>query len=154
MGGFTPTSLGTCPDLTHTFFVSIQETWHLVTTEIRHCRVDFCCKSDSKLKFWIYQNRGLNGVVWGLNLVVVFQPVGTWNIGGRRAKSGPEFANRKYNRNVFLGWDLFQFYEGYFYYKYRLCIRVNLEIKRTENNGLDVNKKTRVCIEFALGNKH
>jgi len=47
---------------------------------------------------------------------------------------------------------LFQFYEGYFYYKYRLCIKVNLEIEGAENNGLEVNKKARVGIEFALGN--
>jgi len=46
--------------------------------------------------------------------------------------SGPEFTSRKYNINVFLGSDLFQFYEGYFYYKYRPCIRVNLEIEGVE----------------------
>jgi len=28
--------------------------------------------------------------------------------------------------------DLLQFYEGYFYYKYRLCIRANLEIEGAE----------------------
>jgi len=27
---------------------------------------------------------------------------------------------------------LLQFYEGYFYYKYRLCIRVNLDIEGAE----------------------
>jgi len=31
----------------------------------------------------------------------------------------------------------------YFYYKYILCIRVNLEIERAENKGLKINKKTR-----------
>jgi hypothetical protein len=36
---------------------------------------------------------------------------------------------------------LFQFYEGYFYYKYRLCIRVNLEIKGAENKSLETNNK-------------
>jgi len=50
-------------------------------------------------------------------------------IGGRMEEFGPEFAGRKYNRIVFLDSDLFQFYQGYFYYKYRLCIRVNLEIE-------------------------
>jgi len=30
------------------------------------------------------------------------------------------------------GPDLLQFYEGYFYYKYRLCIRANLEIEGAE----------------------
>jgi len=28
--------------------------------------------------------------------------------------------------------DLLQFYEGYFYYKYRLCIKANLEIEGAE----------------------
>jgi len=28
--------------------------------------------------------------------------------------------------------DLLQFYEGYFYYKYRLCIGANLEIEGAE----------------------
>ena len=40
-----------------------------------------------------------------------------------------DFAQEKKKGNVFLGLGLFPFYEGYFYYKYRLCIRVNLEIK-------------------------
>jgi len=35
-------------------------------------------------------------------------------------------------RNVFFGPDFFQFYGGYFYYKYRLCIRANLEIEGAE----------------------
>jgi len=35
-------------------------------------------------------------------------------------------------RNVFFGPDLLQFYEGYFYYKYRLCIRVNFEVEGVE----------------------
>jgi len=47
---------------------------------------------------------------------------------------GLEFASRKYNRNIFFGPDLLQFYGGYFYYKYRLCIRVNLEIEGAETS--------------------
>jgi len=47
-----------------------------------------------------------------------------------------EFGDRvvasEYFRNVFLGPDLFQFYGRYFYYKYRLCIKVNLEIEGAE----------------------
>jgi len=31
---------------------------------------------------------------------------------------------------------------------------VNFEIEGAENKGLEVNKKTRVCIKFALANKH
>ena len=37
----------------------------------------------------------------------------------------------KKGKRIF-GSDLFQFYEGYFYYKYRLCIRANLEIEGDE----------------------
>jgi len=48
-----------------------------------------------------------------------------------------------------LGPELFQFYERYFYYKYRLCIRVTLEIEGSGNKGLKGNIKTRVCIGFA-----
>jgi len=35
-------------------------------------------------------------------------------------------------QNRIVGSDLLQFYEGYFYYKYRLCIRANLEIEGAE----------------------
>jgi len=35
-------------------------------------------------------------------------------------------------QNRVFGPDLLQFYEGYFYYKYRLCIRANFEIKGAE----------------------
>jgi len=52
-----------------------------------------------------------------------------------------DFDSRKYNRNVFSGLDLFQFYEGYFYYKYRLCIRAKLEIEGAENKGWETNIK-------------
>jgi len=64
-----------------------------------------------------------------------------------------DFVHEVKKKRIF-GPDLFQFYEGYFYNKYRLCIRVNLEIKEAENKGLGGKHKTRVCIEFALGNKH
>jgi len=39
---------------------------------------------------------------------------------------GPILRNNIFQKHIF-GSDLLQFYEGYFYYKYRLCIRVNLE---------------------------
>jgi len=32
----------------------------------------------------------------------------------------------------YFGPDLLQFYEGYFYYKYRLCVRANHEIEGAE----------------------
>ena len=35
-------------------------------------------------------------------------------------------------QNRIFGPDLLQFYEGYFYYKYRLCIGANLEIEGAE----------------------
>jgi len=61
--------------------------------------------------------------------------VGEWR------NSVTDFDSRKYNRNVFSGLDLFQFYEGYFYYKYRLCIRAKLEIEGAENKGWETNIK-------------
>ena len=64
--------------------------------------------------------------MWFFSLLVRENSVAEW------WNSGPEFTSRKYNINVFLGSDLFQFYEGYFYYKYRPCIRVNLEIEGVE----------------------
>ena len=70
------------------------------------------------------------------------------------AKSKHDFAQKNKNKTYFYGSDLVPIYEGCFYYKYRLCIRVNLEIEGAENKGLESNTKTRVCIEFALGNKH
>jgi len=49
--------------------------------------------------------------------------------------------------------DLFQFFEELFYYKYRPCIRVNLEIEGAETRVYKATQ-TRVCIEVALGKKH
>ena len=48
-----------------------------------------------------------------------------WKIGGR-------FRVLLFFRNVFFGPDLVQFYGGFFYYKYRHCISVNLEIEGAE----------------------
>jgi len=69
--------------------------------------------------------------------------------------SAPEFVSRKYNRIVFLGSDLLQFYEGYFYYKYRPCIRVNLEreVEGPENKGLETNNKLGFR-EISLSGRH
>jgi len=40
---------------------------------------------------------------------------------------GPISRDNFFRKRIF--WpDLLQFYEGYFYYKYRLCIKANLEI--------------------------
>ena len=44
---------------------------------------------------------------------------------------GPMCRNSIFQKRIF-GPDLFQFYGGYFYYKYRLCIKVNLEIEGAE----------------------
>jgi len=46
------------------------------------------------------------------------------------------------------GPDFVPIYEGFFYYKYKLCIRVNLEIEGAEIRVYKGNNKTRVCIEF------
>jgi hypothetical protein len=48
------------------------------------------------------------------------------------AKSEHDFAQKNKNKMYFYGPDLVPIYKGYFYYKYRLCIRVNLEIERAE----------------------
>jgi len=45
---------------------------------------------------------------------------------------GARFCVTIFFRNVFFGPDLLQFDEGYFYYKYIFCIRVNLEIEGAE----------------------
>ena len=44
---------------------------------------------------------------------------------------GPILRNNIFQKRIF-GPDLLQFYKGYFYYKYRLCIIVNLEIEGAE----------------------
>jgi len=53
----------------------------------------------------------------------------------------------KKGKRIF-GPDLLQFYETYFYYKYRLCIRVNHKIERAQTRVYKGNNKTRVCIDF------
>ena len=44
---------------------------------------------------------------------------------------GPISGDSFFRKHIF-GPDLLQFYEGYFYYKYRLCIKENLEIEGAE----------------------
>jgi len=44
---------------------------------------------------------------------------------------GPILRDNFFQKRIF-GADLFQFYGGYFYYKYRLCIRANFEIEGAE----------------------
>jgi len=63
------------------------------------------------------QNRGLNLDVFFSILLRLF--------------SALEFAQWEKMKGIF-GLDLLQFYGGYFYYKYRHCISVNLEIEGTE----------------------
>jgi len=48
------------------------------------------------------------------------------------AKSEYDFAQNHKNKTYFYGSDLVPIYEGCFFYKYRLCIRVNLEIEGAE----------------------
>jgi hypothetical protein len=47
-------------------------------------------------------------------------------------KIGGRFCVLLFFRNVFFGPDLLQFYGSFFYYKYRHCISVNLEIEGAE----------------------
>ena len=60
---------------------------------------------------------------------------------------GPNCRDMEQQKHIF-GPDFLQFYEGYFYCKYRLCIRVNLEIEGAETRVQKDNNKTKVCIEF------
>jgi len=91
-----------------------------------------CCESDSKLEFWKQKIGGRFSGHGGQFSTLFF---GLW-FENFRWPNGcirwPILRRRNKNRNVFLSLDLFQFYEGYFYYKYRLCIRVNLEIEGVE----------------------
>ena len=53
-------------------------------------------------------------------------------VGAWMEEFGARIVASTYFRNLFFGPDLSQFYGRYFYYKYRLFIRVNLEIERAE----------------------
>jgi len=74
-------------------------------------------------------------------------------------KSAANSAKQHKNITFFFGLDLFQFYEGYFYYKYRPCIRVNLERERereregAKNKSLETNNKLRFR-EISLSGRH
>jgi len=48
------------------------------------------------------------------------------------AKSKHDFVQKNKNKTYFYGPDLIPIYEGCFYYKYRHCISVNLEIEEAE----------------------
>ena len=48
------------------------------------------------------------------------------------AKSEHDFAQKNKNKMYFYGFDLVPIYEGCFYYKYRHCINVNLDIEGAE----------------------
>ena len=61
-----------------------------------------------------------------------FLSVGSAKIGGRMEEFGGRFCTGGIKQKCIFGPDLFQFYEGYFYYKYRHCISVNLEIEGDE----------------------
>jgi len=49
-----------------------------------------------------------------------------------RKKSEHDFTQKNKNKTYFYGPDLVPIYEGCFYYKYRHCISVNLEIEGAE----------------------
>jgi len=61
--------------------------------------------------------------------------------GGTR---GPISRDSFFRKHIF-GPDLLQFYEGYFYYKYWLCIRANFEIEGVKQ----VFRKTTIKLWFA-----
>ena len=49
------------------------------------------------------------------------------------------FAQKHKNKTYFYRPDFVPIYEGCFYYKYRPCIRVNLEIEGAENKKQTTN---------------
>ena len=54
---------------------------------------------------------------------------------------GGQFCQQEIKQKCIFGPRFVPGFLGYFYYKYRPCIRVNLEIEGAENKGLEVNKK-------------
>jgi len=96
--------------------VKVTQNWSL------ECKIDVCwkCKIGARIgkieaRFWLY----LGAFCFDKN---------------RRPNGGirvPMWRNSFFRKSIFEP-DLLQFYEGYFYYKYRLCIRVNLEIEGAE----------------------
>jgi len=111
----------------------------------------FCCESDSKLEKLKFAEAVKIGARFGeiearfsrAELTLSF--VKNWStIWQNRSTISLRFRKIKH----IFGPDLLQFYEGYFYYKYRHCISVNLEIEGAETRVQKGNNKTRVCIEF------
>jgi len=86
------------------------------------CKIDVCWKTKISARFVEF------GARFWLSLGAVCY-VKNWrlNEGIRR----PILRDRFFQKRIF-GPDLLQFYAGYFYYKYRLCIRANLEIEGAE----------------------
>jgi len=96
--------------------VKVTQNWSL------ECKIDVCCKckigaqiGKIEARFWLSL-----GAIW---FVKNQRPNG-----GIR---GPILRKNNFQKRIF-GPDLLQFYEGCFYYKYRLCIRVNREIEGAE----------------------
>jgi len=89
--------------------VKVTQNWSL------ECKIDVCWKCKIGARFWLSL-----GAVW---FVKNQRPNG-----GIR---GPILRKNNFQKRIF-GPDLLQFYEGCFYYKYRLCIRVNREIEGAE----------------------
>jgi len=89
--------------------VKVTQNWSL------ECKIDVCWKCKIRARFWLSL-----GAVW---FVKYRRPNG-----GIR---GLVLRNNIFQKRIF-GVDLLQFYEGYLYYKYRLCISVNLEIEGAE----------------------
>ena len=96
--------------------VEVTQSWSL------ECKIEVCWKTKIGARF----------VEFGARF---WLPIGGfWFVKNRRPNGGirgPILHDSIFQKRIF-GPDLLQFYEGYFYYKYRLCIRVNLEIERAE----------------------
>jgi len=85
-----------------------------------------------KLRFLETANSGPEWCCPGPELTLVFSVWHARKIGARMEEFRARIVASAYFRNVFFGPDLFKFCGRYFYYKYRLCIRVNLKIEGAE----------------------
>jgi hypothetical protein len=93
--------------------------------------VDFYSESDSKLECWKQKINGRFFEHGGRFSTLVFCLLVRQKSVADLEHSVADFTQEIKQKRIF-GPDLLQFYEGYFFYKYRICIRVNLEIEGAE----------------------
>jgi len=87
-----------------------------------------CCESDSKLKKLKFSEAVKIGVrIFGAELALSF--VKNWSTIWQNRST---ILRRVIKIKRIFEPDFVPIYEGFFYYKYKLCIRVNLEIEGAE----------------------